>query len=440
MGNAPSTTTTDPHDADAAVESVTFTNNYQRQQHQHQHQQHHHGDYMTHQHHSSSPSGPQDPSHPSTIPQRRTQTSQQQQQQQQQIPLPGGGPRRRASSLLSNQPYSQYTDTYNEQVLVATAAHQDKMDLHRSQQQQQQQQSMEGRASYRNSARVSRAFEAVDPLKSLDEPHNDPAEGNVPTIITWSQGGANVYVTGTFNNWKQKVRLNKSTSDFSTILNLPPGTHRIKFIVDDEWKCSTELSAATDAEGNLVNFLEVTDEEQDELEGGHDTPVNGSPAGSYTDQIPLYALSGDSTPASLSGAEAILPLTTITPDSGFSSTAVTSNNGNSSSSSSNGRSHSPQVPISPSSDSSSLAKLNSYNAPPISNDPPPALPPHLERVILNNVPSKEDNSVLPVPNHVVLNHLYACSVKEGVLSISVTARYRKKYITTVFIKPVVMDT
>lgn len=59
-----------------------------------------------------------------------------------------------------------------------------------------------------------------------------------------------------------------STSDFSTILNLPPGTHRIKFIVDDEWKCSAELSAATDAEGNLVNFLEVADEEQDELEGG----------------------------------------------------------------------------------------------------------------------------------------------------------------------------
>lgn len=60
-----------------------------------------------------------------------------------------------------------------------------------------------------------------------------------------------------------------STNDFSTVLNLPPGTHRIKFIVDDEWKCSTELSAATDAEGNLVNFLEVADEEQDELEGTH---------------------------------------------------------------------------------------------------------------------------------------------------------------------------
>lgn len=37
----------------------------------------------------------------------------------------------------------------------------------------------------------------------------DLKDGNVPTIITWSQGGTNVYVTGTFNNWKQKVRLNK---------------------------------------------------------------------------------------------------------------------------------------------------------------------------------------------------------------------------------------
>ncbi|KAI8595322.1 hypothetical protein EDD21DRAFT_420779, partial [Dissophora ornata] len=218
------------------------------------------------------------------------------------------------------------------------------------------------------------------------------------------------------------------TSDFSTILNLPPGTHRIKFIVDDEWKCSTELSAATDAEGNLVNFLEVTDEEEDELEGGHDTPINGSPVGSYTDQIPLYAQSGDTSPASSSGNDAILPLTAII---GGSNTTETNNNGGA------GGRHSPQGPNSPSSTSSSSSKL--FLNSPISTDPPPALPPHLEKVILNNVPSKEDNSVLPVPNHVVLNHLYACSVKEGVLSISVTARYRKKYITTVFIKPVVTD-
>ncbi|KAF9582101.1 galactose metabolism- protein [Lunasporangiospora selenospora] len=233
--------------------------------------------------------------------------------------------------------------------------------------------------------------------------------GNVPTIITWSQGGTNVYVTGTFNNWKQKVRLNKSNSDFSTILNLLPGTHRIKFIVDDEWKCSTELPAATDAEGNLVNFLEVADEEQDELEGTH---------GSYTDQIPLYAQSNTSSPGSSSGSDQILPLTAIQ---------------------SQGQERGRASTTSSSQESSPSSSRIFDSESPASIEPPPALPPHLEKVILNNMPSKEDNSVLPVPNHVVLNHLYACSVKEGVLSISVTARYRKKYITTVFIKPVVTD-
>ncbi|KAI8594981.1 hypothetical protein EDD21DRAFT_59447, partial [Dissophora ornata] len=178
MGNTPSNVGNGTQEPGAAVESVTFTNShYQKQQQQH-------GDYMTHQRHNSSPhafppQGPQDSIHPSSIPQRRTQQQQQQlqqqqqQQQQQTNSLPGGGPRRRASSLLSGQPFVNYTNTYNEQVLVATAAHHDKQE-----QQRLQQQSVEGRASYRNSARVSRAFETVDPLKSLDVPH----DGRDPTF------------------------------------------------------------------------------------------------------------------------------------------------------------------------------------------------------------------------------------------------------------------
>jgi hypothetical protein len=31
----------------------------------------------------------------------------------------------------------------------------------------------------------------------------------VPTIITWTQGGNNVYITGTFNGWKHKLKLVK---------------------------------------------------------------------------------------------------------------------------------------------------------------------------------------------------------------------------------------
>ncbi|KAG0228127.1 hypothetical protein BGW41_003538 [Actinomortierella wolfii] len=358
--------------------------------------------------------------------------------------LPGGGARRRASSLStttdfyygSSVPHSQLppNNILNEQALIASAAHQDRLELQRV----QQREGADSRASYRNSARVSRAFGDLEPLTRSDDP--GLRDGMVPTIITWTQGGNNVYVTGTFNNWKQKVRLNKSTNDFSTILNLPPGTHRIKFIVDDEWKCSTELSAATDAEGNLVNFLEVADEEQDELDGGQYTPINGSPVGSYTDQIPSYAQSASSSghPSPSGSDKQLSPLTRTRSSEPAPVPADVLND----------------VPGSPSSVTSAVSSSKAFPPsppiqqsqqppapappPPLTNDPPPGLPPHLEKVILNNAPSKEDNSVLPVPNHVVLNHLYACSVKEGVLSISVTSRYRKKYVTTVYIKPVVV--
>lgn len=165
--------------------------------------------------------------------------------------------------------------------------------------------------------------------------------------------------------------------------------------------------------------------------------------GSYTDQIPAYAQSGNTSPSGSSGSEGVLPLTAIHSDDANNSNSISNGGTNPSPHGSPGGG--PTAAGTPghresrsSMASTSSSKLFASNSS-LSNDPPPALPPHLEKVILNNVPSKEDNSILPVPNHVVLNHLYACSVKEGVLSISVTARYRKKYITTVFIKPVVTE-
>ncbi|KAJ1677888.1 galactose metabolism- protein [Spiromyces aspiralis] len=68
---------------------------------------------------------------------------------------------------------------------------------------------------------------------------------------------------------------------------------------------------------------------------------------------------------------------------------------------------------------------------------PPMLPPHLSNVLLNSAdPPKNDVNVLPVPNHVVLNHLYACSIKDNVMAVSTTSRYRGKYLTTIYYKPV----
>ena len=58
---------------------------------------------------------------------------------------------------------------------------------------------------------------------------------------------------------------------------------------------------------------------------------------------------------------------------------------------------------------------------------PPTLPLFLGRSILNgNMPMKDDNSVLTLPNHTVLNHLATSSIRNGVLATSVTTRYKRK--------------
>jgi hypothetical protein len=58
---------------------------------------------------------------------------------------------------------------------------------------------------------------------------------------------------------------------------------------------------------------------------------------------------------------------------------------------------------------------------------PPTLPGFLGKPILNaTTPMKDDNSVLTMPNHTVLNHLATSSIKNNVLAVSATTRYRRK--------------
>ena len=69
---------------------------------------------------------------------------------------------------------------------------------------------------------------------------------------------------------------------------------------------------------------------------------------------------------------------------------------------------------------------------------PPRLPPHLNKVILNSEPQSNDPTVLPVPHHVMLNHLYALSIRDKVMVLATTTRFQQKYVTTVLYKPVMI--
>ena len=58
---------------------------------------------------------------------------------------------------------------------------------------------------------------------------------------------------------------------------------------------------------------------------------------------------------------------------------------------------------------------------------PPSLPGFLGKPILNAAtPMKDDNSVLTMPNHTVLNHLATSSIKNNILAVSATTRYKRK--------------
>lgn len=63
---------------------------------------------------------------------------------------------------------------------------------------------------------------------------------------------------------------------------------------------------------------------------------------------------------------------------------------------------------------------------------PPPLPPHLRHIILNKNPPANDSTALPVPQHVALNHLYCTAIKDGMMVLGMTQRYKQKFVTTVY--------
>lgn len=63
---------------------------------------------------------------------------------------------------------------------------------------------------------------------------------------------------------------------------------------------------------------------------------------------------------------------------------------------------------------------------------PPMLPPHLRQIVLNSPPSPEDPRRLQTPLHVTLNHLHCTAIKDRLMVLGVTQRYRRKFVTTVF--------
>jgi hypothetical protein len=224
----------------------------------------------------------------------------------------------------------------------------------------------------------------------------DKKSSLVATKIEWKRGGDKVYVTGTIFHWSRKHRLQPVEGKpgcFAAEIHIMPGTHHLRFLVDGVMTTSHDLPTTVDFGNNLVNYIEVSpDDVQRKRQSQTSVAKTGSdglasqsmeqlakapkgravgPVDQYKSQIPQYLIDFDQAEDSPAYNKAV----------------------------------------------AAIEKLPT----------PPTLPGFLAKPILNAaVLMKDDNSVLNMPNHTVLNHLATSSIKNNVLAVSATTRYRNK--------------
>eukprot|EP00761_Pharyngomonas_kirbyi_P010159 gb/GECH01010177.1/.p1 GENE.gb/GECH01010177.1/~~gb/GECH01010177.1/.p1 ORF type:complete len:354 (+),score=108.82 gb/GECH01010177.1/:1-1062(+) len=121
----------------------------------------------------------------------------------------------------------------------------------------------------RQEEEVLEAYSPTNQRRRLDED-----EETIPTVFRWPHGGRKVFLTGTFNGWKERIPMIRSGTEFIAILNLPCGKFTYKFIVDNEWKIDPNQETQTDEEGIINNVKDVENSRLKEYANG-----SGSPAG-----------------------------------------------------------------------------------------------------------------------------------------------------------------
>ncbi|TPX15154.1 uncharacterized protein E0L32_004712 [Thyridium curvatum] len=245
--------------------------------------------------------------------------------------------------------------------------------------------------------------------EDAEELRVDKSRPTVPTRLEWLRGGDKVYVTGTIFQWNRKQRLhpvNGRPGAFAGTVNVLPGTHHIRFLVDGQMQTSPDLPTTVDFGNNLVNYIEVS---PDDVPGVTADAAAATP----TDEKAGLTKPEPSQEDEKTRAPKNKP---ITPISEFSH-------------------HIPKYLVDfdqPEDSPQYQSAVGAIEKLP----PPPSLPGFLGKPILNAaVLIKDDNSVLNMPNHTVLNHLATSSIKNNTLAVSVTTRYKNKYVTTIIHKP-----
>ena len=85
--------------------------------------------------------------------------------------------------------------------------------------------------------------------------------GAVPHVLRWPHGGKTAYICGSFTHW-QKVPMHwqqvGAAGEWVKMLDLTPGTHQYKFIIDGQWRHDHTASTVLDNLGNVNNCIQIS--------------------------------------------------------------------------------------------------------------------------------------------------------------------------------------
>lgn len=113
-----------------------------------------------------------------------------------------------------------------------------------------------------------------------------PVDQGIPTMITWSYGGKDVAVEGSWDNWTSRKKLEKCGKDHTILLVLPSGIYHYKFIVDGEWRYIPDLPSIPAENGHVYNLLDVHDYVPENLDSVAEFEAPPSPDSSYSQTFP----------------------------------------------------------------------------------------------------------------------------------------------------------
>ncbi|MED6183393.1 SNF1- protein kinase regulatory subunit beta-2 [Stylosanthes scabra] len=106
-------------------------------------------------------------------------------------------------------------------------------------------------------------------------------ELGIPTMITWSYGGKEVAVEGSWDGWKSRIRLQRSGKDFTIMKVLPSGVYQYRFIVDGQWRYTPDSPWTQEDAGNAYNILDLQDFVPEDIESISSFESPQSPDSSY---------------------------------------------------------------------------------------------------------------------------------------------------------------